>query len=325
MAASAVARETVSALRRQIARIEGTLPERLDAPAGGGFAAGEAFLATGAAGLDLALGGGLPKAALSEIHAAETRDAGAAAGFALALASRLIDRSPTAGPVLWIGTAQAWREGGFPHAPGLWGLFGIPPQGLLLCEAPRLSDALWIAEEAARLAALCAVVLEMRGNPQRLDLTASRRLHARAQASGRPLILLRQAALAEPTAAPVRLVVAPAPSAPRGTLAGPLDGSIGRPAFGVAIGKSRMARLDRFTVEWNPDGRIFSERRDDEGWRGQGAKDPGAMVPLSRHRADNAAAPGTLLAFPAAAPASAARAQPSRGDRPAHRRARRAG
>ncbi|PDQ19493.1 hypothetical protein CN311_19290, partial [Mesorhizobium sanjuanii] len=34
MAMNAVARETVFALRRQIAKIEGTLPERLQAPAG---------------------------------------------------------------------------------------------------------------------------------------------------------------------------------------------------------------------------------------------------------------------------------------------------
>ena len=34
MAMTAVARETVFALRRQIAKIEGTLPERLEAPAG---------------------------------------------------------------------------------------------------------------------------------------------------------------------------------------------------------------------------------------------------------------------------------------------------
>ena len=35
MATSAVARETVFALRRKIAKIEGTLPELLDAPAAG--------------------------------------------------------------------------------------------------------------------------------------------------------------------------------------------------------------------------------------------------------------------------------------------------
>ncbi|TIR99127.1 MAG: hypothetical protein E5X13_21000, partial [Mesorhizobium sp.] len=128
MAISAVARETVFALRRQIAKIEGTLPERLEAPASGapkaipgtvrsGFPSGlakkqiagdaagsdvtpeitivqrglavaslDAFLNTGVERLDTALGGGLPKAALSEIHGLETRDAGAVAGFALSLA-----------------------------------------------------------------------------------------------------------------------------------------------------------------------------------------------------------------------------------------------
>src|SRR4051794_350548 len=114
MAMNAVARDTVFALRRQIAKIEGTLPERLQAPVSGtpgaipgkvqnGFPSGiaekqhvdavrsditivrrglavagqDAFLNTGIERLDTALGGGLPKAALSEIHGMETRDAGA--------------------------------------------------------------------------------------------------------------------------------------------------------------------------------------------------------------------------------------------------------
>ncbi|RWF35996.1 MAG: hypothetical protein EOS65_29195, partial [Mesorhizobium sp.] len=73
MAMTAVARETVFALRRQIAKIEGTLPERLAAPAGASpddrdiadvtvvrrglaVAAPDAFLRTGIAPLDAALG-----------------------------------------------------------------------------------------------------------------------------------------------------------------------------------------------------------------------------------------------------------------------------
>ena len=68
---------------------------------------------------------------------------------------------------------------------GLHACFGIAPEQLLFSEAPKLVDALWIAEEAARLTALAAVILEIRGNPQRLDLTATRRLHA-ARAGGRP-------------------------------------------------------------------------------------------------------------------------------------------
>ena len=48
------------------------------------------ILPTGVEALDEALGGGLPRAALTEIHGLETRDAGAVAGFVLALASLLL-------------------------------------------------------------------------------------------------------------------------------------------------------------------------------------------------------------------------------------------
>lgn len=327
MAMTAVARETVFALRRQIAKIEGTLPERLEAPAGPSLdadvtivrrgiavASPDAFLRTGAERLDRALNGGLPKAALSEIHGVETRDAGAVAGFALSLISLILRQGPRL-PVLWIGTTEIFREAGFPYAKGLHGFFGIAPEQLLFSQAPRLVDALWIAEEAARMTALAAVILEIRGSPQRLDLTATRRLHARAQSAGRPVLLLRQAGEAEPTAAPVRLIVSSAPSAPRSTVAGPLTGSIGRPAFTVSIGKSRTALPGQFTLEWNPDEHAFEERR---------ATNSIAVVPASGRRKDPAAASGAVLAFPAVG-SPATGDQPSRPQRPAHLSPRRAG
>lgn len=339
MATSAVARETVFALRRQIAKIEGTLPERLEAPAGAApvdadvtprdltivrrglaVAPPDAFLRTGAEGLDTALSGGLPKAALSEIHGAATRDAGVVAGFALSLVSLILKQGPRL-PILWIGTTEIFREAGFPYATGLHGLFGIEPEQLLFSEAPRLLDALWTAEEAARMTALAAVFLEIRGSPQRLDLTATRRLHARAQSAGRPVFLLRQAGEPEPTAAPVRLVLSAAPSAPRQTIAGPLAGSIGRPAFTVSIGKSRTALPGQFTLEWNPDERSFEERR--EG-RQERTANPVPVVSASRRGKDPAPASGAVLAF-AAVGSPAAGDQPSPGERAAHRRPRRAG
>ncbi|CCV04323.1 conserved hypothetical protein [Mesorhizobium metallidurans STM 2683] len=346
MAMTAVARETVFALRRQIAKIEGTLPDRLQAPAGTAPAGSppdadvtsrnltivrrglavvpsDAFLRTGAEPLDAALGGGLPKAALTEIHGTETRDAGAVAGFALALVSLILKQQQPRLPVLWIGTSEIFREAGFPYARGLHGLFGIEPGELLFSEAPRLVDALWVAEEAARMTALAAVILEIRGSPQRLDLTATRRLHARAQNAGRPVFLLRQAGEAEPTAAPVRLIVSAASSASRATIAGPLAGSIGRPAFTVSIGKSRTALPGQFTLEWNPDEHVFEQRR------AGGAKNPVPVVPASRRRKDPAPASGAVLAFAAvgspAAISPTARDQPSRPQRPAHIGPRRAG
>lgn len=323
MAREAVARETVFALRHQIAKIEGTLPERLEAPAGadgvvhrrGDAASGKGMLPTGIARLDAVLGGGLPMAALTEIHGAQTRDAGAVSGFMLALVSLL----PARAPILWIGTGEIFGEAGFPYAGGLQAMFGIAPENLLFCETKKLTDALWVAEEAVRTATLPAVVLEVHGNPRQLDLTATRRLHARARETGRPLFLLRQAAMPEPTAAPLRLVVAPAPSALRETIGGSLSGSIGRPAFIVAIGKSRTTVPGQFTLEWNPDEHIFEEGQEKR------AADSRSVVSLSRHGADFATAPGTVVAFRQGIEPEAAGDQPSRQERAAHRRPRRAG
>jgi protein ImuA len=274
----------------------------------------------------------LPKAALSEIHGLETRDAGAVAGFALSLASLILKEKPGL-PILWIGTAEIFHEAGFPYARGLGGLFGIAPEQLLFSEAPKLIDALWIAEEAARMTAFAAVILEIRGSPQRLDLTATRRLHARAQNAGRPVLLLRLAGEADPTAAPVRLIVSAAPAAERETVAGPLAGSIGRPAFTVAIGKSRTALPGQFTLEWNPDERVFDERwgeeRRSEERRADRPKNPVAVVSLPRGRKDPAAASGAVVAFPAPRSSdvgsSATGGQPPPGQRAAHFGPRRAG
>src|SRR5690606_25361849 len=153
---------------------------------------------------------------------------------------------------------ETFREAGLPYLPGAAGQFGVG--SLLLSQLARPAEALWVAEEAAGTCALAAVVLELRGNPRRLDFTATRRLHHRAQAGGQTLFLLRHGAAPEPTSAPVRLMVAPAPAALRATLAGPLAGSIGGPAFHVSLAKSRIARQGEFVLEWNRDAFSFHER-----------------------------------------------------------------
>ncbi|MDQ6434139.1 hypothetical protein RB623_08770 [Mesorhizobium sp. LHD-90] len=307
-------------LRHKIAKIEGRLAERFDetqevtgiAPR---RVSGPAVLRTGVERLDAALSGGLPSAGLIEVHAGAVREAGAAAGFVLALL-RLLPAPEAAAPLLWIGTSEIFREAGRPYAPGLAARFGLQPENLLIAEADKLLDALWIAEEAARLDAFLAVLLEIRGSSPALDLTATRRLHRRALLAGRPLFLVRAASEPEPTAAPVRLLVAPAPAATRLTLAGPLAGSIGPPAFQITVSKSRTAIPAAFTLEWNND--AFQERRD------QPAKDTGVVVSLF---ADGQAAPPALreiVAFPERQ-GDAAGAEPARQQHPARRRARRVG
>jgi protein ImuA len=319
MASSAVARETVFALRREIARIEGTLPERLAAPGEetvllrrhGRLLDPDGLLATGVPALDAALGGGIPKAALTEIHGRHVRDAGTVAGFLLALVGLLMKQAMAA-PILWIGTSGFFAEAGLPYAHGLLKLFGIAPKDLLLAEAPKPVDALWIAEEAAALKELAAVVLELPGNPRQLDLTATRRLHRRAVEAGRPVFLLRQSTEPQATAAPLRFVVGSAPAGTRRILGRPLSGSIGPPAFAVTLDKNRLAPPARFVLEWNADERTFGHRppenKDephDAGRNGR-AQDPVALVSPSQHGPDLAAAAGPRLAygalrFPAAA------------------------
>ena len=315
MAITAVARDTVFALRREIARIEGRLAERLASPGddavvlrGSGRVLGVADrLATGVTALDAALGGGLPRAALTEVHGRQTRDAGAAAGFVLALAALLAKQAapkkPGAEqPLLWIGTGGMFAEAGFPYLHGIERLFGIAAGSLLFAEAPKPMDALWIAEEAAALKSLAAVVLELPGDLRPLDLDATRRLHRRAVQAQRPVFLLRHSSQPAPTAAPLRFVVAPAPAGPRRILGRPLAGSIGPPAFAVTLDKNRLAPPTRLVLEWNCDERIFEHR---PSRREDGMQDPVALVSVSRHGADLAAAARPrmaygLLRFPAA-------------------------
>lgn len=306
MATSAVAREAVSALRREIARIEGTLPERLE-PAGAeagivlrrqGAADGAAgLLPTGACGLDAALGGGLPRAALVEIHGRETRDAGAVAGFALALVALARRQAAVKAPLLWVAAGEAFPEAGSPYAPGILRRFGLPPEALLIVRGRRLEDALWVAEEAAALGALSAVLLEVRGHVPKLDLTATRRLHRRTQAAGRPFYLLRHAGAPVPTAAPVRLVVSAAPAAERRILSGALAGSIGPPAFTVAVSRSSLGIPATFTLEWNENERAFHERQSGPG----GAQDHGAVVSAAADGTHPEDAAGSGLALRGAA------------------------
>ncbi len=325
MAPNAVAQATVFTLRQKIAKIEGTLPEWLSQSSAGeavlrrkGIAAETpGLLRTGANHLDNVLGGGLPEAALTEVHGSEVRDAGAVAGFSLALAGLLLNqREKKRFPVLWIGINQVFAEMGFPHAPGLASFCGISPEEFLVAQAPNLADALWVAEEAARLKELSAVFLELQGNPNRLDLTATRRLHRRAQLAGRPVFLLRQAGNAEPTAAPVRLIIGTAPATPRTTLAGPLVDSIGRPAFVVKVGKSRTALPGEFILEWNAHEHAFQEREPEN-------SRPVVSAPFLRP--DFSPTPGEVVAFKPFDKSNAADLQSPGKQHPAHRHAGRTG
>lgn len=258
MDAPAMAQDRLVLLRRAIARIEGRPAETLQADpvrAADGPDGGAGLIRTGIAAFDARLGGGLAAAALTELRAAETRHAASLLGFALCLTDSCA--SAAAGPLLWLTDQADAREAGLPYWPGICGLGGRMPGHFMTAATRTTQDALWVAEEAAASGAFAAVLLELRGNPKALGLDETRRLQRRAALSGRPVILLRVAGLPEATAAPCRLLVAPAPSGLRHSRDGPMAGSIGPAAFTVTIEKARAPSCQPFLLEWNQHDRRF--------------------------------------------------------------------
>ncbi len=330
MAEAAVARETLFALRETIARLEGRPMPALAAAAHEVLATGPAIgsagiakplpdqvssgqalsgrslpeprlLATGVGDLDAALQGGLPLDALTEIRSLGLRDAGAASGFALALAARLHAQASgmATSPILWIGDTVATMEAGLPYAIGIRD-FGLEPAAFLQASPRKLEDALWVAEAALGSAAFAAVILEVRGNPARFGLTESRRLALRAKAAGRPLFLLRQGGEEEASSAFFRFSVEPAPASARPLPDGSmLGGSIGRPAFRLTLEKSRNPAPLSITLEWNAHDRRFAPILDTQcpAFPGEHAAHSGADLSAPADRPDRAQALGSVLAF----------------------------
>ncbi len=201
--------------------------------------------------MDRLTGGGLRRNALHEIRAGETRDAGAAAGFATALLSRLAMRDDRR--ILWVAERTALMEGGPVYGRGLAHL-GLDPHRLILAQVRSAADALWVFEEGLCCRGLAAVVAEVRGHPRMLDLTASRRLALRARASGVTGLFLRQADSATPGAATTRWQVAPRPAG----ITDDFAEGIGRPAWRLTLERNRHGATGQFDLEWNHDERCFA-------------------------------------------------------------------
>jgi protein ImuA len=152
-------------------------------------------LPTGFPGIDQVLPeGGLRAGALHQIVAAPD-DAASAAGFAVLLLARLGRQ----GPVLWCRATDDL------YAPGLIGL-GLAPERVILVRARRPADRLWAMEEGLRAGGLAAVL----GEPDALDLTASRRLQLAAEGSATPCFVLTPSGTGGSTVAVTRWHVASA-------------------------------------------------------------------------------------------------------------------
>jgi protein ImuA len=105
-------------------------------------------------------------------------------------------------------------------------------------------DALAAANDILACPHVGAVLLEMEGMPKCLDLVASRRLALAAGESGVTLVLLRNGAQAEPSAALTRWQVTSAPSHPD-------DDDWGNPVFDAHLTRHRAGGLGSFLMRWN--------------------------------------------------------------------------
>ena len=170
-------------LRDAIARIEG---DGIAATSFGNRAERDRVSLGHGVALDRALGGGLRRGGLSEVVAGCPGDAGAASGFALALAARFAVGGTA--PVVWILEDRARAETGAPYAPGL-ATHGLDPAQLIVVRTLNGTDSLWAMEEALKCRAVSAVVLDL-WRTKTYDLVASRRLVLAASASGTSGILV---------------------------------------------------------------------------------------------------------------------------------------
>jgi protein ImuA len=226
-------------LRRSLAKIDPSFGPQFCEPQRG--------LSLDGGAIDTALGGGLACGALHELAPVAPIDLAAATGFALTLA---ILSGGARGQTLWIATDFATCEAGGPYGPGL-DLFGLASDRLLTLRVRHPADALWAMEEALRCHALTAVIAELSEAGAEADLTATRRLVLAARASAGVGLLLRQRAIATPSAAATRWRIAAAPSEPD------RFGGLGRSRFELSLIKNRRGPSGRWIIEWNHHERTF--------------------------------------------------------------------
>jgi protein ImuA len=226
----------------------------------------------GHAGADACLEGGLARGALHEVFANEPGEEPAAAGFALALARRVLSQNKW---LLWVRQDFCALESGEIYGAGLLEL-GLDPSRVLLLQAPDASGVLRAAGDALDCKGLGAVLIEPWGETRIFDLVASRRLGLMAARHGVTAILLRPGAVPAPSAAETRWLVRAAPSPP--------GDDWGAPLFDVTLARNRHGPLGRWIMQWDQDDGIFRKYAAHHRAFPAAPADRPAQAPLAGHR-----------------------------------------
>jgi protein ImuA len=220
--------QTLEALKQQVAALEtrSALREAESFPSAG-------LLAT-------------PRGAVHEVFADGLVDTGAALGFALGQARRML--VPERPGLLILQLKSDAQETGLAYGMGLKA-FGLDAEAIVLIRTDTIVELLWAMEEAIACRAVAAVVADIAYPHKALDFTASRRLAMRAAASGTTVLVVRYARDREASAARFRWKIVPhlSRSPPFDTRAP------GPPRWQVTLEKGRLAGRRSAT----PDGEVF--------------------------------------------------------------------
>ncbi len=245
-----MARDTLAGLRKRIAALEGRAFSGTCLK-GAMVSQSAKVLPFGIECLDAVFAkGGLAIDALHEVVGQETRGAGAASGFAMALASRLLEH--TDGALLWVCDPALRQEAGRLNAEGLYQL-GLDPARVLIVSPAKSEDGLWAMEEGLANRAVKTVIGEFYRTARALNLTATRRMALRAHRQNTLALLVRHGTEAEPSASRTRWQVRPEQSAPPGGF----EAGLGRPCWQIDLTKNRDGPTGTFTLEWDHERRSF--------------------------------------------------------------------
>ena len=152
-------------------------------------------------------------------------------------------------PILWISQDTTVREAGRMSAHGLVEL-GLNPDNVIFVEARRPQDVLWCLEQATVSKSIGAAVAEVTKTRQLLDMTATRRLSLRTQASDVAVHILAAGSVG-PTAALTRWVVGTAPNVQH------LQDHLGWPTWRLELNKNKSGSCGALELSFDSPGQRF--------------------------------------------------------------------
>lgn len=181
---------------------------------------------------------------LHEIVPGEYGDEAAATGFTLSLLKQYLtlEGRPQTGSILWCQNAEEISEKGRLQGSGI-ARFGIDPDRIIFAEAKNTRETLWVLEEAASCADICAII----GEVGSVSFTETRRLTLAAQEAGIPLLLIRNPKYLMGTNANTRWRVSSTVGQP--DLFDPK--APGNPTWQVELIRCRGGRPNEWCLEWS--------------------------------------------------------------------------